>query len=99
MNSVVVMLCAENNNRKPLLPPVLYALLNQVLHACPKTNTPAAPSMSFIGDCPAAHTTVSLWTWLVSGTNRVNQVMRRNLSFRRASKHRTNLDLFKLVVF
>jgi hypothetical protein len=32
------------------------------------------------------------------GTNRVNQVMRRNLSFRRASKHRTNLDLFKLVV-
>ncbi len=35
---------------------------------------------------------------LVPGTNRVNQVMRRNLYFRRASKHRTNLDLFKLVV-
>ncbi len=36
---------------------------------------------------------VSLWTWLVAGTNRAHQVMRRNLSFQRASKHRTKIDL------
>ncbi len=30
---------------------------------------------------------------LVPGTNRAHQVMRRNLSFQRASKHRTKIDL------
>jgi hypothetical protein len=44
------------------------------------------------------HNGFSLPLAVVPGTNRVNQVMRRNLYFQRASKHRTNLDLFKLVV-